>query len=81
MAVKIAVITPLYPLYVIMLSIDTAVRTLRGEVTEEDKEFTKEYKLIEIIGEGQCCIEYIAMFLNEYLIDLYFQEKHCLKLF
>ena len=46
-----AVMTPLYPLYVITNSIDTAVNTLRGKVTEEYIEFTKEIKLIEIIGE------------------------------
>ena len=48
-----AVTTPLYPLYVIKDSIHTAVRTLRGGVTDIKviKKFTKEIKLIEIIGE------------------------------
>ena len=51
MAVKIAVITPLYPLYVIMRSIETAVETLRGGLFEWHIMNTKELKLIEIIGE------------------------------
>ena len=46
-----AVWTPLYPLYVISDSIDTAVKTLRGTVTEGNIEITKEVKLVEIIGE------------------------------
>ena len=50
-AVVCAVITPLYPLCVISGSIYTAVKTLQGEVDEGDIEFTKEVKLIEIIGE------------------------------
>ena len=50
-AVTCAVTTPLYPLCVISGSIYTAVKTLRGEVDEGDIEFTKEVKLIEIIGE------------------------------
>ena len=49
-AVYCAVI-PLYPLWVISDSILTAVRTLRGTVTEENIENTKVAKLIEIIGE------------------------------
>ena len=53
-AVWCAVVTPLYPLYVILRSIYTAVSTLRGEVTERNIEFTKEVKLIEIIGELEC---------------------------
>ena len=44
-----------------MDSIDTAVGTLRGEVTEGDIEGTKEVKLIEIIGEWECCIKTIVM--------------------
>ena len=51
LAVECAVITPLYPLCVIMYSIWAAVRTLRGEVDEDDIKHTKEGKLIEIIGE------------------------------
>ena len=51
LAVGCAVLTPLYPLFVILISIETAVKTLRGKVDEEDIEFTKENKLIEIIGE------------------------------
>ena len=58
----LAVITPLYPLYVIMNSIHTAVKTLRGEVTEENIKGTKLFKLIEIIGERQCCIKTSVMF-------------------
>ena len=52
-----AVMTPLYPLYVITNSIDTAVGTLRGKVTERIIENTKLAKLIEIIGESECCIK------------------------
>ena len=50
-AVGCAVYTPLYPVLVITDSIYTAVRTLRGEVDEEDIEFTKNAKLVAIIGE------------------------------
>ena len=50
-AVRCVVRTPLYPLGVITWSIHTAVETLRGVVTERNIEFTKELKLIEIIGE------------------------------
>ena len=65
------VITPLYPLYVIMRSIDTAVGTLRGEEDDRDIEGTKEFKLIEIIGERQCCIETIV-FSYQYFIHFVF---------
>jgi len=51
-AVLCAVYTPFYPLFVMTHSIFTAVYTLRGEVTEEYIENTKELKLIEIIGES-----------------------------
>ena len=61
-AVMCAVIIPLFPLRVIMNSILTAVLTLRGEVSEWTIEGTKEYKLIEIIGERQCCIKTCVMF-------------------
>ena len=44
-------ITPLYPLWVITNSTVTAVDTLRGEEDEGTIEFTREIKLIEIIGE------------------------------
>ena len=44
-------VPPLYPLWVITESINTAVGTLRGTVDEADIEVTKEIKLIEIIGE------------------------------
>ena len=60
-AVECAVITPLYPLYVIMWSIHTAVRTLLGTVTEGNIEDTKQFKLIEIIGERQCFTENIEI--------------------
>ena len=50
LAVVCAVFTPLYPLWVITQSIDTAVGTLRGEVHERYIEGTK-LKLVEIIGE------------------------------
>ena len=69
-----AVNTPLYPLVVIMDSIHTAVRTLRGTVTERNKENTKELKLVEIIGE--CCIKTIVMlsdmFSYQYFIHFLF---------
>ena len=48
---RLAVVTPLYPFCVITWSIETAVRTLRGNATEESIENTKELKLIEIVGE------------------------------
>jgi len=51
-AVVCAVHISIYPLLVIKNSIYTAVRTLRGEVTEGDIERTKEVKLVEIIGES-----------------------------
>ena len=44
-------VTPLYPLWVIMRSVTTAVRTLLGEATEVDREYAREVKEIEIIGE------------------------------
>ena len=50
-ALECAVVTPLYPLLVIMNSISTAFKTLRGDVTEKNIENTKLAKLIEIIGE------------------------------
>ena len=61
-------LTPLYPLIVITWSIETAVKTLGGWLTEEFIEDTKEFKLIEIIGERQCCMETLVM-----LSDLF----HC----
>ena len=71
-----AVKTPLYPLRVIMDSISTAVWTLRGSVTEEHKEGTKESKLIEIIGERQCYIKTSVMlsdtFYFQYFIHFVF---------
>ena len=50
---RFAVLTPLYPFCVITWSIETAVRTLRGEAREHEEsiENTKELKLIEIVGE------------------------------
>ena len=61
-AVECALI-PLFPLSVITWSIGTAVRTLGGWATEGFIEnITKELKLIEIIGERQCCIKTSVMF-------------------
>ena len=74
--------TPLYPLCVITRSIDTAVKTLRGQATEEDKEDKediKELKLIEILGECQYCIENAISTINISYI-LYLQVNPCLKL-
>ena len=51
LAVECAVITPLYPLCVIMYSIDLAVFSLREKVSKSYMENTKELKLVEIIGE------------------------------
>ena len=57
-----AVVTPLYPLFVITNSMITAVKTLRGTLDEGEIETTKLFKLIEIIGERQCCIKTSVMF-------------------
>ena len=51
LSVRLAVITPLYPLVVIMRSINTAVGTLRGELTQRNIVDTRQLKIIEIIGE------------------------------
>ena len=40
-----------HPFYVISFSINSAVRTLRGEEDEVEKKVAKEFKLVEIIGE------------------------------
>ena len=50
-AVRCAVITPLYPLYVITMSIDTEVNRLQGRWTEKWTKATKWIKQIEIMGE------------------------------
>ena len=67
---------PLTPLLVIMDSVRTAVITLRGEVTERNIKNTKLIKLIEIIGERQCCIKtsvmYSDMFFYQYFVYFVF---------
>ena len=57
-----AVWCALHPLWVIINSLDTGFKTLRGEVTERNIENTKLFKLVEIIGERQCCIKTSGMF-------------------
>ena len=52
--VTCAITTPLYPLFVIHNSIHTAYFILQDFLKDEYKgniEFTKEFKMIEIIGE------------------------------
>ena len=46
-----AFFSPLHPLFVIALSVNSAIRTLRGEENEVYKNIAKEFKLVEIIGE------------------------------
>ena len=65
-----------FPLLVIMNSIDRAVETLRGTVAERNIEDTKLLKLVEIIGEWECCIKTIVMlsdvFSYQYFIHFVF---------
>ena len=60
-AVMCAVITPLYPLYVITDSINTAVRTLQGTVNNWKLIHTNELQLMVILGEWEFCTKIIVI--------------------
>ena len=70
-----AVWCALHPLWVIINSLDTGFKTLRLEVTGRNIENTKLFKLVEIIGERQCCIKtsvkFSDMFYYQYFIHIY----------